>query len=72
MLGSDSNTLLLETLVVRKPEGPQWLLSALHVYTVFISYKPCQMKMEISNKIQKYVCSLDFPVVVDLARQSSF
>lgn len=69
MLGSDSNTLLLETPVGRKQEGPQWLLSALHVYTVFISSKPCKMKMGIRNKIQKYVCSPQLAVVLDLARQ---
>lgn len=59
ILRSDLNTLLLET----PPgggvgvEGCQWLLSALPVCTVFISFKPCKMKMGISNKIPKYVCS---------------
>lgn len=56
----------------RKQEGPQWLLGALQVYTVFVSCKACKMKTGLSNKIQKYVCSLCFPVVVDLGRQCSF
>lgn len=56
----------------RKQEGLQWLLRALQVYTILISCKACKMKMGISNKIQKYVYSLCFPVVVDLGRQCSF
>ena len=59
MLGSDLNTLLLETPAGGGVgvEGCQWLLSALPVCTVFISFKPCKMKMGKSNKIPKYVCS---------------
>lgn len=56
----------------RKQEGPQWLLGALQLHTAFVFCKACKMKMGISNKIQKYVCSLCFPVVADSGRQCSF
>lgn len=57
MPASHSNTLLLEIPVWRKQEGPQYLLCALHAYTVFISPKPCKLKMGVSTTIPKYVCS---------------
>ena len=45
-------------LLLEKKQGSfQWLLGALPVYPVFVSFKPCRMKMGISNKIPKYVWS---------------